>query len=49
MNEWDDNLSLVDILMFAKPIRSGWAMCPPLSVVIFVLSEDRIVPRRVVP
>ena len=49
MNKWDDSLSLVDILMFARPIRSGWVTRPPLSMVIFVLSEERIVPRRVAP
>ena len=49
MNEFDDNLRRVDILMFAKLIRRGWATLPPHKVVMFVLSEDRIVPRRVAP
>ena len=49
MNEFEDNLRRVDILMFAKLIRRGWVTLPPHKVVMFVLSEDNIVPRRVAP
>ena len=49
MNEFEDNLRCVDILMFAKLIRRGWATLPLHKVVMFILSEDNIVPRRVAP
>ena len=49
MREWDDNLSLVVVLIFARLMRSGWATWPPLSTVIFVLSKERIVPNKVAP
>ena len=49
MNELDNNLRCLDILMLATLISRGCTTLPPHSVVMFVLSEERIMPRSVAP
>ena len=45
--EWDESLSHITILMFARLINSGWATQSPVRTEILVLSEESIVPNRV--
>jgi hypothetical protein len=46
---FEDDLSRVDMPMLARLIRRGCATLSPVMVDIFVLSDDKMVPRSVAP
>jgi len=46
---WFDALFQNSIEILARLMRRGWATRFPVNPEMFVLSEERIVPRRVAP
>jgi hypothetical protein len=45
----EEDFSHIFICMFARLIRSRLATQSPVKAVMFILLEDRMVPRRVAP
>ena len=49
MKAWLEDFMRVAIQMFARLRRTGWAILSLVMTDIFVLSDERMTPRRVAP